>query len=489
MKRLKYIVLAIIASTFVLQSCSEDKMDEINENKNNPEFVASRYLIANVATSTSFSVVGSDLAFYTAIYTELLAGVDNQMFRAQTRNGEPQLASTYNNKWNDTYSQLKALKTVIEQCSPGGKEAGNNQALGIAQVLSAYNWAILTDLFGDIPMKEALQPGVIYQPKIDKQEDVYKEIFRLLDEGIANLQKSSGQHTLVGTQDIIYKGSNTNWVKAAYGLKARYTMRLSYRKADYQAVLDYVDKSFVVASEEMKVKNSGIPYPFYQFEKDRGGLASSKSFYDLMKTNDATDPRLVDFFVPLKNAQTNTSTLVLFDQTESKPNEGKGIYSPSGLSFLTDEDKINVENPIFLLSYHELLFLKAEAEARLGKTGEALVTLEQAVKAGLTKAQRYKYPTYKPTIDAGLSGNALIKKIAQEKYISFFEVESIEAYNDIRRWKAMGEENIPLKNPKEFPYRLGYGQSDVVSNENIKTAFGNGSYVYSENVWWAGGTR
>lgn len=88
-----------------------------------------------------------------------------------------------------------------------------------------------------------------------------------------------------------------------------------------------------------------------------------------------------------------------------------------------------------------------------------------------------------------------IKEIMAQKYLAFFGAssESVEAYNDYRRLKA---ENagyaVTLANPlnaNKFPLRLGYGGSDVSANQAVKAAFGNGSYVYTENVWWAGGTR
>jgi hypothetical protein len=37
--------------------------------------------------------------------------------------------------------------------------------------------------------------------------------------------------------------------------------------------------------------------------------------------------------------------------------------------------------------------------------------------------------------------------------------------------------------------RFTYGADDVTTNLNIAEAYGDGSYIYTENVWWAGGTR
>ena len=64
--------------------------------------------------------------------------------------------------------------------------------------------------------------------------------------------------------------------------------------------------------------------------------------------------------------------------------------------------------------------------------------------------------------------------------------------NDYRRLKGAGENFIVLKNPQnssKFPLRFGYGADDVLANPEVKAAFGDGQYVYSEAVWWAGGNK
>ena len=70
-----------------------------------------------------------------------------------------------------------------------------------------------------------------------------------------------------------------------------------------------------------------------------------------------------------------------------------------------------------------------------------------------------------------------------QKYIAFYEEEASEAYNDYRRLKAMGDNVIQLDNPlntNRFPMRFSYGSSDVTTNINIREAYGDGMYVYSE---------
>ena len=84
----------------------------------------------------------------------------------------------------------------------------------------------------------------------------------------------------------------------------------------------------------------------------------------------------------------------------------------------------------------------------------------------------------------------------QQKYVSQIRDEQIEAYNDIRRCKALGEKFITLTNPNNiqggsnrWPLRMPYGNSSVISNPKIAEAYGDGYYIYTENVWLYGGDR
>nr|WP_294786561.1 SusD/RagB family nutrient-binding outer membrane lipoprotein [uncultured Flavobacterium sp.] len=486
MKKYKVIFLLMIAS-ISLNSCSEDKMDDINKNVNNPTDVPTRFAITDAMTSTAFNNTGSDLSFYTGIYVELNAGAaPGQMYNAETRNGEPTSQTTYNNSWNNQYQTMYNLKLIIEKCTTGA-EKGNYTTLGIAQILYAYNLALLTDMYGDVPFTEAFQPGVIFQPKLDRQEDLYKIIFATLEDAIVNLGKTS-TYPVLGNQDLIYQGNKDKWIKAANGLLARYTLHLSFKNPDYAKVLTYVSKSFTSKSEEFKLKNDGVPNPFYQLDNSRGYLFASKSLFD--KLNDrANDPRATGYFQKIQKSTGAPLTYEFFINGVSPQGQN---YSYSAL--------INKSNPIFMLSYHELLFIKSEAEARNSEAVTSTASLTAAVTAAFNKDEAVNFSSTNATnYVAGLNittNAGLLKEIAVQKYFSFYENECVEAYNDYRRLLAMygsaAAHPIQLANPlntDKFPLRLTYGNSDVSTNNNVKTAFGDGTYVYTQNVWWAGGTR
>ena len=270
-------MIYIFCAAGLLTACTDDVMDRLNRNENDPEDVPSRYLFTDAETSSAVNLVSGDFAFYTAVYMEQQAGIFNQMYNAEMRLADVYSAATFNNAWGSTYRNLRALKIIRERCAPGGVESGSNHLLGMAQVLTALNLATLTDLMGDIPWSEALQPGVVYQPKLDSQESIYQDIFSLLDDAIANLKREDlATLTPVGHQDLIYGQYDTDrqaelWIKAAYGLKARYTLRLSYREPRYDRVIDYADSAFVDAGEQLAYPYDGSTSinPFYAFYLNR----------------------------------------------------------------------------------------------------------------------------------------------------------------------------------------------------------------------------
>ena len=472
-KIIKFLTIPVLL--LIMAGCTQDVLEDINVNKNNPLDVPSRLAITDVMTKTAFSITGSDFAFYASVYVEHNVGIYNQMYSAEIRSGEPSSATTYNNAWGSVYETLYNLKIIINKTSEGGLEEGNYHTLGIAQILTAYNLAILTDLMGDVPYSEALQPGIIFQPDLDKQEELYKEIFLLLDAGIDNL----GKETLaagLGGQDFIYKGDVANWQKFAWGLKARYTARLALRNSAWDKVIEFANNSFTSASEEAKFvyNGSSTNSPFYTFFIDRNYYGASTSLHE--KLDLRNDPRDATFFIP------HPAQDELFFAPNGTPSQRQDYYGISGIMTPTA--------PTYLLSYHEIEFLKAEAYARQGgASAEAETALKNGIEAAFAKVEMSMDSTYYVDEVLPLFNADPVKEVMVQKYFAFFESEAVEAYNDVRRLKAMGDKFIELKNTLKFPLRYTYGADDVTTNLNVAAAYGAGEYIYSENVWWAGGTR
>ena len=278
------LALALLAVPMI--SCTDSVMDDINVDKNHAQDVQAKFIVTDLITSTAFSTVGGDFSTYASVYIEQEAGIHNQLFNAETRNGEPSSTNTYNNVWSSTYTNLKNAKTVIAKCSGEGEEAGNQITLGIGQFFAAYNLAVLTDLFGDVPWTEACDMNISMQPKIDSQESIYSDIFKLIDDAISNFDGTDAMGA-VGTNDLAYGGNGGKWKKAAYALKARLTMHLLNRASDKTAslntVLDCISKSFESSSEELKFNfYDGVTNinPLFGFCFTRDALAASQSIVE-----------------------------------------------------------------------------------------------------------------------------------------------------------------------------------------------------------------
>ena len=484
MKKLLYIFLAVIV--MLLPSCTEEIMDEINFNPNNPTDVSSRLTLSDNMIELGVTGVGGSMMFYASVYIEHTVGDHAQHLSAEIRSAEPISATTYNNDWNTIYNSLWALRKVIDRCSEGGKEEGAWHNLGRAQLLSAYYLAILADGWGDTPWEEALDPSTYMQPQLSSQEVIYNDVFQFIDDAIANFQKDD--LTNMGSQDVFYDGDVDSWLKFAYALKARYLLRLSHKAPNYSEVIAAAANSFTGIADQCLLTFDGTSSQtaaWYRMLKDRNSHAASLSFHEKLLSRD--DPRDTIYFIP--NPEGDGS--LVFAENGSNV-DIQALYGISGLSV--------PDAPTYIFSYHELEFIKAEAYVRLGGAANlalAKTALQKAISAafqkpnvGLTADDAAAYFT--AHVEALFDANPL-SEVMNQKYIAFYEEEALEAYSDSRRLEAMGDDVIELKNPYNltigFPQRFTYGSSDVTTNPNVAAAYGNGSYVYTEKVWWAGGTR
>ena len=83
------------------------------------------------------------------------------------------------------------------------------------------------------------------------------------------------------------------------------------------------------------------------------------------------------------------------------------------------------------------------------------------------------------------AGNEL-KEIITQKYIAFYEFESIEAYNDYRRTGFPVMTNPNNSNPNlGFVNRLPFPTSEVTSNSAHVPVVN----IFQDKVWWAGGAK
>ena len=74
----KLLAVSFLTAT-IASACTEDAMDKINENPNNPLDAPAKFLITDLGVSTAFSTVGGDFSLYSSVYIEHETGISNQL--------------------------------------------------------------------------------------------------------------------------------------------------------------------------------------------------------------------------------------------------------------------------------------------------------------------------------------------------------------------------------------------------------------------------
>jgi hypothetical protein len=470
MKTLKILLLAIFPLLFF--ACSEDKMDEINRELNDALNMSVQSMLPDAIVKTAFQTTGTDMAWYATVYIEHSAGTWAQSADADRRSGQDQ-ASLFGNNWDQQYDVLNICKDMISKTEPDGPESDNQFARGVAQMLTAYNLAVLTDMWGEVPWTEALQGAAVLQPKFDNQSTIFPIIQQYLDDAIASFTAATN---VSGVGDYIYGGDTDAWIKAAYSLKARYYLRLSQRDngASTSALTALANgfsgnaDNFVFDAYEPSATGEN---PWFQFLNDRTHLSASQTLFNIMDARN--DPRIAAYFTMLGDTAYNPAP-----SGNAVQNQG-GMYSTSRIT----ENGQTAATP--LMTYHELKFIEAEAMFRTNDDTWQ-TSLQEAIQAnfdfhGVTDTTDYFTNEVVPRLTVGNELN----EILTQKYIAFYEFEAMEAYNDYRRVPAFLTLNNPQNETVGFVWRFPYGISEVSSNpDNVPDI-----NVYADKTWWAGGTE
>ncbi len=481
----KYILSVLSVAFLGLTSCTEDIMDDINKDNQHPapENVSAALQLTDAIMATGFSTVSGDYAFYLSSLNEQEIGIgNNQLMRAELRNSSEWAASTtFNNVWNSTYGNLMNIRQMIEKINTGTQgNAGKYDLLGMAQVLEALNFGVLTDMHGDIPYSEALLGQENLQPKLDAQKDVYAGILKTLEDAISNLEKGKDLKS-AGNQDIAFKNDNEQWMATAYALKARYLIHQLAVTEDRNALLAEVKaaagKAVELGFKGFMIKEfNGVTCdnPWSAYLWSRYYIASSKTVTDLMGSD---DPRFTYYTYETGESYTPG------DETAAQVADGSLAF-PEWYDLGTQ--------PLHLFSVSELYFILAEAKLRLNE--DATSEFQKAVTASISEILGWCGDDSDASAYVNSLGTPTLKTLFEQKYIAQCADEQVETYNDLRRLKAMGESYVILTNPyntqggiNRYPERLPYGNSSVLSNPNVSSAYGDGYYIYSEKTWINGG--
>lgn len=235
MKSLKYMMAAGCLLTLGLSSCS-DFLD-VNVDPDKPNNTTAE--VANRVPWIQRMFMYS--AGITNYRTSMIAGVlystsGTHGPAAVTWNFAPGTTTSSYQTWfvetaanlNDLYNKAKAENAY--------------HYMAVADIYHALGFMQMLDLYGEIPYTEALGNSPV--PAYNDGKTIFNGCVAKLDEAIKLLSEAQpATATPLSKGDLMNGGDAQKWLKMAYGLKARFLLKLS-KKAEFdpEAILDCLSK-------------------------------------------------------------------------------------------------------------------------------------------------------------------------------------------------------------------------------------------------------
>jgi hypothetical protein len=436
-----------------------DKYLNVNTNPNAPQVVSANLYLAPMehwmVTSPQYD------GRFVGQYTQEWEPANGQStLGTWERMGYDPASDNGAEQWRDVYWSLgQGLVDMIRKA-----EAEQRWDLaGVGYFLQAWGWQVLTDLHGEIIVKEAFDP-TRSTFDYDSQDYVYTTIQGLLAKAITDLQRSDGavDAGYLGTTDHIYKGDRTKWLKLAYGLQAinlnHYSNKATYNPA---AVIAAVEKSLGSEADDAL-----FPYPAtdpgnsdYNFwGRTRSNITNYRQtqfVVNLMNGTDfgVVDPRMSRMLAPsadgvYRGVDPNVPGYGAMTATQ-QPYNFFGYAGTGGLG-LPSRYIFDDKTKFPFMTYAQLQFVKAEAAFRMGDKSTALAAYTNGISSHIdfvnarnldanqaatqiTSAEKAAFladPRIVPTNAAALT----LTQIMTQKYIAQWGWGHNELWMDMRRY-------------------------------------------------------
>lgn len=288
----KYFLLIV---TVVLTSCSSDEAyEDLNKDPNAPAEVSDGQLFVSATNSLtdfieSTNVNVNNFRLYAQYWTQTQY-TDESNYEMQNREIPDYMFSEF---YRDVLGDLK------------NAAAQTSDAVKIAQIelLSVYAFQMLVDAFGDVPYSEALNAEgdtAALAPKYDDAATIYSDLISRAEAALSGLSSSGAGYV---SDDLVFSGSISAWVKFANSLLVKLGSRLADKNPALAKSLiegHYAD-GITSNADNAYIQFEGAPpntNPLWEdlVQSGRQDFIPADTFVDAL--NDLNDPRADKFFDP-----------------------------------------------------------------------------------------------------------------------------------------------------------------------------------------------
>ena len=251
MKKLLTILL-LASMSFTFTSC--DSWLDVNNNVDAPDYISEDLYLAGI-----LSALGQGVAYDVRATAPL-----SQTFGTTNYTN---YASHFYSKSSDAAAEMwrvvywlhgMNLENMINQSI----EKESWTLAGIGYAIKAYDWDMLTKLHGEVPMKQAYEPGRLSHD-YDYQDEVYVQVREWANTAIEYLEMED--NTDYGSRlkdaDIMYAGNKDKWLKFAHGVIVRnlasLTNKNDFASAYAQDLITHAGLAIAANADNATVFRSG----------------------------------------------------------------------------------------------------------------------------------------------------------------------------------------------------------------------------------------
>ncbi|TDQ11495.1 SusD/RagB family nutrient-binding outer membrane lipoprotein [Pedobacter metabolipauper] len=409
--------------------------------------------------------------------------------------------------WNDWYlekTNFLDMYTIAAQNSTS-KTTAARPYMAIANIMDVWVSSLITDTFGDVPYSQANKGKTesIFTPAFDKQEDIYKDMFRKLEEANTLLTGLATAQLFTETQrslDALYGTATTSdvelqrWRKFGNSLYLRLLLRASAKadlmidgKTAAQKMAEIVANPtaypiFLNNSESAILRLTGATYPLrspfvgYR-DNDFTGIGGLGEFF-INTLSENADPRLPIWAGKVDNAYVGMQS-----------GYSDGNVPPRGSQLLAT---LRLE-PLLgnIMNYAELQFVLAEAALKGYIPGLPKTYYNLGVQAAIEHWSLTMPANYLTSPNIVWEGAATqpqqMELIMTQKYFATF-------FTDFEQWYDYRRTGYPtltigpgVSNDRILPTRLYYPTAvQSLNRANYLEAVSRmGADDLKTKVWWA----
>ncbi|SDF14370.1 SusD/RagB family nutrient-binding outer membrane lipoprotein [Chitinophaga filiformis] len=465
------------ALSLIITGCG--KFLDINDNPTKTADLDPGYLLPTSQANIAM-VLGNHFQVYGGIWAQYWTqDISSSQYRnIEQVNLDP---SGFDRPWQFLYiGALQNLQTIIDKAYIKRWD----QYAGIAELLKAYSYQLLTDGFGDVPLRDAIRVGTsnILATTYDPQKMVYDSILAMIDRGLKRIDAVNTVRP--GNDDLIFGGNMANWKAFGNTLKLRTYMRLAKIDSAFvaQGIATLAGATFLTSDAKISyINTNGNNNPLFAEVLGLGrtqNLIASSTAVDQM--NALNDPRVFTFYrttpdtfgiagIPQGSYKTQ------WNYRFSAPGVAVGAYGQNDSSALA---------PVKFISAAESYFLQAEAVARGYLPGDARALYRQGITASFAA---YNIVPGNYIIDAVAAFPATgtetqVKAIITQKYFAMCGNQNFEAWTE---WRRTGYPSFLVRSQAsilpagQMPQRFLYPGSEITRNPKFPGA----KRVY-DKVWW-----